>query len=146
MTDAADTPIIVKSEKVEGDRPHSAMHMVETYTAPLDGEADPYAGVDRQVARGVHELLSKKYPGYPWSVRVDSRQGIIAFQLSDLMGATLHWVIRMSEYDGERAMNLVIAGGGELLERMGLHRGRMIPADYIRALANKGRFEFGDAR
>lgn len=144
MSQPDDTPRIVAAEEHIG-RDKLRMTTVSTYVPPLDGTDDEVKGFDMHVAKGVITILSKKYFGYPWMVTVETRQGIIMFQIPELMGPTLQYVIRLAEYkDLDPA--LIIRCGGELLERMGLPRTQIDMAAYAHARSNKHKFQFGDVK
>lgn len=120
-----DTPerLVVRSETEITGRGGSAT-VRQTYLPPLDGKSDDYAGFDMSVARGIGELLNKHYFGYTWKSFADTRQGIVGFAIPELMGETLHFLINLKKFD-DLTPDLIIRTAGELLERMGLPRGKV---------------------
>ena len=121
------------------------MTIERKYTPPLDGTADEVAAFDNWLARQVAELLVKFYWGYEWHVMAESRQGIIAFSIPEIMGPTLKQVIRLAEY-ADLTPALIRRTGGEMLERMGLRRGPIDIAQYLAAKNNKHLFDFSDVK
>jgi hypothetical protein len=144
MSQVSDEPIILSSETQVG-RQGVKMQMVSAYVPPLDGTDDLVKEFDIHIAKGVLDILARKYFGYPWSVIAETRQGIIAFQIPELMGPTLHYIIRLAEFTDLNA-ELIIRCGGELLERMGLPRGQIDMAAYAVARENKHKFQFADVK
>jgi len=105
------------------------------YVPPLDGISDDYEGFDMRVAEGMGLLLNKHYFGYQWKTYADTKQGIVGFSIPELMGPTLHVVINLKKFEALDPQ-LIVEKAGELLERMGLPRGR---ADMELILAAKQR-------
>lgn len=114
------------------------------YVPPLDGTQDEVDRFDMKIARQVAEVLVKHYPGYSWKVCAESKQGVVYFQIPELMGPSLNWVINLGQFS-DLTPQLVAIGGGELLERMGLRRGAIDLGEYLAAKNNKQKFDFGDA-
>jgi hypothetical protein len=146
-----DVPQLV-FEKKDDRAPYQEREMVHRtlYVPPLDGTEDQRKDFDIWVASGVHHILTKHYPGYPWKAICDSRQGLVYFNIPILMGATLHWTIKLAQWEdfaigGER---LVIEGGGQLLERMNLPRTGFEAGSFLDARDNKHKldFDFDNAR
>lgn len=140
----SDEPVIVSSELVEG-KSKLKMEVQRGYVPPLDGTKDEFDYVDQKIARDVAEILVKEYFGYPWKVTSEIRQGIVMFQIPELMGPTLHWLIKLGEYK-DLTPELIKRCGGELLERMGLPRGQIDMALMQRARENKHLFDFRDVK
>ena len=113
------------------------------YQAPLDGSYDPNEAMDIRIATAVATVLKSYYPGYPWKVLSEISQGMIAFQLPELMGPTLHAFIRLKDYN-DLSDKLVVETAGNLLERMDLPRGRCDMARYREAKERLGSFQFHD--
>lgn len=79
--------------------------------------------LDFDVAKRVSETLNKHYPGYMWAVNVDSETGMVQvrnFSLSGLWGFNLH----MNKVQEDVHGKLIIAAGGEILERFRVRVGR----------------------
>lgn len=139
--EVSDEPIVLSTE-IATD------HGVETtktqaYTPPLDGTFDPHRAMDMRIARAVATVLDSKYPSYPWKVISEIRQGMVAFQLPELMGATLHVFIRLADYN-DLSDKLIIETAGNLLERMGLPRSRCDLDAYNAAKLRLHTFDFAD--
>lgn len=140
MTDPVTTDIAV----IDGPGKGSAL-VRKVYVPPLDGRSDDYAGFDMQLAQGMGELLNKHYFGYAWKTYADSAQGVVGFSIPELMGETLHYVIRLAEFS-ELTPELIVKHAGELLERMNLPRGTVDMAELLFARQNKHKFQFDDKR
>lgn len=147
MTDQSEASerIIVRSETEITGRDGAQATVRQVYQPPLDGRSDDYAGFDMQVARGIGELLNRHYFGYAWKSFADTRQGIVAFSIPELMGETLHYVINLKQF-GDLQPQLIIEKAGELLERMRLPRGQADMALVLEAKANRQKFHFEDVK
>lgn len=143
----SDTPITVSESIVEPTKRSDVKQMVveQQYIPRLDGTFDPTALADQELARETAEVLVEHYYGYTWQVVAESRQGVVAFSIPDLMGTTLKWVINLRSFpiSGDK---LIVRFAGELLERMGLRRGPMDPVEYENAKRNMHLFQFGDVK
>jgi hypothetical protein len=141
--DAPDRSIVRSESEITGAGGEAVVRQV--YIPPLDGKSDDYAGFDMQVARGIGELLNKHYFGYRWKSFADTRQGVVGFSIPELMGETLHFLINLQKF-GDLQPQLIIDKAGELLERMGLPRGKVgmeaVLAAVAEAKTRRGSFEF----
>lgn len=139
-----DEPRLVARQGLVG--PGGRKLMVERkYTPPLDGTPDEVAAFDQKVALEVAEALVEAYFGYDWFVMAETRQGIVAFSIPELMGPTLHVVIRLAQFT-DLQPKLVKDLAGNLLERMGLKRGPKDEAEYAEALLRRETFDFADVK
>ncbi len=143
----SDEPIDIATSTIDGragvDR--LQMRIERKYTPPLDGTKDDFEAFVIWLARRVAELLVKEFYGYEWHVMADSRQGVIAFSIPEIMGPTLKQVIRLAEY-ADLTPALIRRTGGEMLERMGLRRGPIDIAQYLIAKDRKHTFDFADVK
>lgn len=139
MTDPITTDTVV----IDGAGGEALVRKV--YVPPLDGKSDDYAGFDMRIAQGIGELLNKHYFGYAWKSYADSKQGIVGFSIPELMGETLHYVIRLAEF-ADLTPQLIIDKAGELLERMHLPRGKADMAQLEWARRHRHLFQFDDKR
>jgi hypothetical protein len=137
-----DVPQLVRAERGErvSDR---AMEQRLMYVPPVDGTIDPHRQFDLFVARRINEILTHHYPGYPWKVVSNAQQGVVYFNIPALMGETLHWLIKLGQWD-DLSPKLVIQGGGELLERMNLPRRGFEVMSFVEARGKKHKFDFAD--
>ena len=142
MSEIFDGPLITSVEEGERRRGVSMLRMYG-YQPPLDGRSDDYKGFDEHVAKGVVAILEKHYWGYRWTAKADTSQGIVAFQIPELMGPTLHAVIRLAEFS-DLDEKLVMRVAGNLLERMNLPRTAVDMAAYAFARENMHTFDFDD--
>jgi hypothetical protein len=143
----SDEPIDIASQDIEGRSTEGrlAMRIERKYVPPLDGSKDQVEAFDNWLARRVAELLVKEFYGYEWHVLADSKQGVVAFSIPEIMGPTLKQVIRLAEY-ADLTPALIRRTGGEMLERMGLRRGPIDIAQYLIAKNNKHLFDFADVK
>jgi hypothetical protein len=144
MEDAAELIITHALSEIEG-RGNLKATVHQTYTPPLDGKSDDYAGFDMRIAKGIGELLNKHYFGYTWKSFADTKQGIVGFSIPDLMGPTLHMIINLKQFS-DLQPDLIISKAGELLERMHLPRGQIDMAAYAFAKTNRRNFDFSDVQ
>lgn len=143
----SDEPVDIASQVIEGragvDR--LQMRIERKYVPPLDGTDDELKHFDNWLARRVAEMLVAEFYGYEWHVMADSRQGVVAFSIPEIMGPTLKQVIRLAEY-ADLTPKLIRRTGGEMLERMGLRRGPIDIAQYLAAKNRKHTFDFADVK
>lgn len=139
----SDTPIVVDAE-VSSDHGVDVLQTL-AYMAPLDGTFDPFQEADMAMARQVIDVLNKHYPLYPWHVTSEIRQGFVAFQLPEIMGPTLNAFIRRAEMKTIEE-KLIVRLAGDMLERMGLPRGRCDMDLYREAKERMDTFQFGDVK
>lgn len=81
------------------------------------------AGIPWELAlvRKAGETIERHYPGHPFEIRVDARQGVLMLKLNPLMG--LHWhVIHLSTLKGDPSLRAVLRAAGEILERYNMPR------------------------
>lgn len=143
-TDLPDETAIVGVENTD-KQAGLVLQLQQRYAAPLDGTADELKDLDMWIARRVAEVLVTKYFGYMWRVVADSKQGVIYFSIPELMGPTLNYVIKLGQYS-DLEPKLIARCGGELLERMGLPRGRADMAMLAEARKRMHTFDFSDVR
>lgn len=136
---------LVASQDIAGPKSGQTMSIERRYTPPLDGTDDQVAYYDMSMARAVAEVLVKYYFGYDWYVMAESRQGIIAFSIPELMGPTLKQVIRLAQHS-DLTPKLIRETGGQMLERMGLRRGPCDMAEYQAAKSRRATFDFADVK
>jgi hypothetical protein len=82
------------------------------------------AANDYILARDMAEALNAEYPGHLWAVNVDEKNGIADIRNLMLSG---QWGFRLKltkNYSASDFKRRVIMGGGELLERYRVSRGR----------------------
>lgn len=139
LHDRSDEPILISSvaQKNGGVK----QDIKGLYTPPLDGTPDDFDKFDMTVARQVAEVLVKHYPGYSWKVTSEIKHGVVYFQIPELMGPTLHFVINLAQFC-DLTPKLITISGGELLERMGLRRGAIDIGEYLAAKNAKENFDF----
>lgn len=82
------------------------------------------------IAANVGEQLSKLFEGYPWYVRADGERagGCILISIPRLSG-NYRKQITFAEMANDPTAQIADAGA-EILERFGLHRGKMRPAEW----------------
>jgi hypothetical protein len=137
-----DVPQLVRAERQAPVR-ERVMEKRLMYVPPLDGSLDPYREFDAFIAKRIDEILSHHFPGYPWKVISNAQQGVVYFNIPVLMGETLHYLIKLAQWD-DLNPKLVIDSGGELLERMNLPREGFEVMSFLEARDNRHRFDFDD--
>lgn len=137
MSEVSDPTIVLDAEATADEI------KVAAYVPRLDGTFDSLKEADMTMARAVGRVLHEAYPKYPWRIISEIRQGYVAFQLPELMGPTLHGFIRMADM-GLMNDKLILDTAGEILERMGLPRGRCDMDLYRAAKFKLGSFQFSD--
>lgn len=83
-------------------------------------------------ARRVMAVLKTHYPGHFWCVEHDLKQGICKISIPILMGISNWYVLNLRTH-GDLTPGMVIAAGGEILERYGLARGRLNIGSFLEA-------------
>jgi hypothetical protein len=137
-----DVPQLVRAERQDRVNDRSMQQRL-LYTPPLDGSLDPHRGFDAFVATRISEILNHHFPGYPWKVISNAEQGVVYFNIPQLMGETLHWLIKLKQWD-DLNPKMVIDGGGQLLERMRLPRTGFDVMSFVEARDNKHKSDFAD--
>ena len=127
----SDLPILLRRET--GRAPGRSLVRVEARFVPSGDGSHERAAADLATARAVRRILDTAYPGHDWEVLADSRQGYVAFRIPALMGANWAYLIKGRDLTPEK----VLTGGGELLERYRLPRGKF---DLDRFLAARAEY------
>lgn len=100
----------------------------------FDGEdAADYAKANARLMNAVADVLQRSYPGNPWFVRGDVRNGIFYIGL----GGFTHWghLIKIESIKADPQMKCVVKAAGELLERLRMPRAGFSMSDWRAALA-----------
>lgn len=104
-------------------------------TVRLYGEASPFDGtMDRVPAelalcKRMGRVLDFHYPGHPWAVSVDIRQGVAQISIPALLG---NWAFIL-HLDGDTSDQMIVRAGGEILERFHIPRSTIDVAAYMKA-------------
>jgi hypothetical protein len=114
----SDLPILLKQETAPA--PGRGLVRTQARFLPSGADSAARAAADIAAAKGVRRMLDVAYPGHDWEVVADSAQGYVAFRIPALMGMNYAYLIRGKDLTPEA----VLKGGGELLERYRLPRGR----------------------
>lgn len=138
MTMNLEVPRIVRATDM-GKRHDRDMLAVSMYQGPLDGSPDLYAKFDMWCAGQVYGILQKHFPGYPWKATCDMAQGMITISIPVIMGPTLNYGVRIQEWESmpTKGEQMIIQGGGQLLERFNLPRNGFEAASFLKARDNK---------
>ena len=115
---SSDLPVLLKQETARA--PGRNLVRVEARFVPSGPGSRERAAADLAAARSVRRILDTAYPGHDWEVLADSRQGYVAFRIPALMGMNYAYLVKGRDLTAET----VLKGGGELLERYRLPRGR----------------------
>jgi hypothetical protein len=114
----SDLPILLQHETSRA--PGRSLVRVEARFVPSgDGSHERAAG-DLAAARSVRRILDTAYPGHDWEVIADSGHGYVAFRIPALMGMNFAYLVKGKDLTPEA----ILKGGGELLERYRLPRGK----------------------
>jgi hypothetical protein len=114
----SDLPMLLRSETLRA--PGRSLVRVEARFVPSGEGSAARAATDVAAAKAVRRILDQAYPGHDWEVVADSAQGYVAFRIPALMGGNWAYLIRAKDVTPEA----VRKGGGELLERYRLPRGK----------------------
>src|SRR5262249_38342894 len=111
--------------------PGRSLVRVEARFVPSGTGSRARARTDLATARAVRRILATAYPGYDWEVVADSAQGYVAFRIPALMGMNYAYLVKGRDLTPEA----VLKGGGELLERYRLPRGKFDLDRFLEARA-----------
>jgi hypothetical protein len=114
----SDLPILLRSATAQA--PGRNLVRVEARFLPSGEGSFSRAAADLAAARNVRRILDTAYPGHDWEVVADSAQGYVAFRIPALMGGNYAYLVKGRDL----APAAVLKGGGELLERYRLPRGK----------------------
>lgn len=104
---------------------------------------DPNEAANRRLRNAILTVLERHYFGHEWRVKASVHHRVAAFNLPELMGETLHVVLKLKEFGNDE---IVVRLAGDLLERMGLRRGHA-DLDAVReAKKRMHTFQFGDVK
>jgi hypothetical protein len=91
-------------------------------TAAENGH-DPYEMADLSEAKSIHDILRMYYPGYWWSVEVESEHGIAKISLPNIMPENRKILLHLNRIsDHNTKVRTVRRFAGELLERYNVPR------------------------
>jgi hypothetical protein len=105
---------------------------------------DPNEAANSTLRLGIQQLLERHYFGHGWRVKASVHHRVAAFNIPELMGETLHQVVKLNELGGNDA--IIVKLGGDLLERMGLRRGPANLDEVREAKKRMHTFQFGDVK
>jgi len=104
-------------------RKTGALPVSEIYTELRAEEGHNVERSDTVLAMNAANLLNKHYPGHLWAVNVNSEGGVMIIKnlaISSMYGIVLH----LKNVYQDPTLKLVVQGGGELLERAHMRRGK----------------------
>ena len=125
----SDAPILLKHETARA--PGRSLVRVEARFVPSGENSLGRAAADLAAAASVRRMLDTAYPGHDWEVVADSAQGYVAFRIPALMGMNYAYLVKGRDLTPAAVLN----GGGELLERYRLPRGKFDLDRYLQARA-----------
>ena len=114
----SDLPNVLKHEIARA--PGRSLVRTQARFVPSGAGSRSRARADVAAARAVRRILDVAYPGHDWEVIADSGQGYVAFRIPALMGMNFAYLVKGKDLTAEA----VLKGGGELLERYRLPRGK----------------------
>jgi hypothetical protein len=89
------------------------------------------------VCKTVFEKLWEHYPGYDWKVKCDAIGGYVAIKLPRIHHSALGYNIMLDDLSSDPGLRHVVKGGGEMLERFKLTRGKVNKAEYTDKVKNR---------
>lgn len=96
-------------------------------------EPDPFAAADMALTKKVAAIIQGHYPGHPWLVVCDHKQGIVKIKIPQFMGATNWGVIKIGNLKSDPGMTTVVRICGEILERYQIPRVGFSRDDFLAA-------------
>jgi hypothetical protein len=114
----SDLPILLRRETTRA--PGRSLVRREARFVPSGEGSRERLRADVAAARAVRRILDTAYPGHDWEVVADSGQGYVAFRIPALMGMNYAYLVKGRDLTAEA----ILKGGGELLERYRLPRGK----------------------
>ena len=126
--------VTVREDVVRTPGEHD-MVVITSHEAPCDADGNPaedaFKEFDLWRANRAMSLLLMTYPGYPWQVKSDIKQGVVQISIPILMGINNWYVIneRLTPIDAYQ----VAYAGGEILERYSLSRTRFNVGSFLAA-------------
>jgi len=106
-----------------------------TYVHPDQGDdprQDPNAQADVTLTYRIAGVLERHYPGHPWLVEANTKQGIATISIPLFMGQH-KYILHVAAMATDPTLRSVARAGGEILERYRIPRQRFSPADFISA-------------
>lgn len=97
----------------------------------FDGWHDPFHAKNSKLSREIWSVVQFHYPGHPWHVGVNHKQGMAQIGLPTFSSWTFN--IRLLDLMMDTKMSLVIKGAGEFLERYKIPRAGFDVANYVMA-------------
>ncbi len=85
---------------------------------------DKINSANQVIAKTVAEVLDKHYPEHLWAVDADVETGMCNIRNLNLDGE-FGYSIRLDDLINDSKLKIVVIGGGELLERFNLSRGKL---------------------
>jgi hypothetical protein len=130
-------PVLTDQHLLEGGQGQHDIVILQKHEAPSNALGnpafDPFKEFDAWRANKVMTVLNMEYPGHFWCVVSDKAQGIVKISIPILMGINNWFVINQRTHDCTPGM--VIAAGGEILERYSLQRGQINTGAFLDARA-----------
>lgn len=97
----------------------------------------PFKNADDALTHAAGVMIYSMFPGHPWTVYADHKQGIVSISIPALMGATNKGVIPIRLLANEGMLRECVKKvAGEILERYNLPRARYDADEFLRALSD----------
>ncbi len=96
---------------------------------------DRFAAADMALTKRIAAVVDHHYPGHPWLIVSDHKQGIVKIKIPQFMGATNWGVIWISTLKSDPGMRSIIRICGEILERYRIPRVGFSRDDFLTALS-----------
>lgn len=101
------------------------------YYGDLSTSRRPSAA-DKRAATEIFRVLKQHFPGHPWSIEVDAKEGWAKIGIIELLGPNWVMFLKFEDWTDARVMQLA----GELLERFKMPRSSIDIAAYMSAESN----------
>ena len=95
-----------------------------------DPEQDPLAAANLELLQKIAPMIEFHYPGHPWKIETDIRQGILTIELPPLMTKPACGIVRLIELHTDPGFKTVMRVCGQILERFRLPRNKYDHGDF----------------
>lgn len=90
-----------------------------------------YDAANKRLAEEIWRKIQYHYPGHPWKVFTNIKQGIAMIELP--LFTSVSFIINLKDLVGDPKMHVVMKGAGEFLERYNLPRSGFDISHYLAA-------------
>lgn len=112
---------------------HDHRHTWDGRRYESGGRRDQYDAANKRLAQEIWQKLQYHYPGHPWKVFTNIKQGIALIELP--LFTSKQFIINLKDLIGDPGMHVVMKGAGEFLERYEMPRSGFDISHYLTAQA-----------